>query len=178
MDVGIVGLGRMGGGIARRLVKAGHRVVAYNRSHEKTEEFAKLGGVASGSLQELVASLPTPRVVFVYLPSGDIAEAHLAELRDLLAPGDILADGGNSQFRKSIAQAEQAKANAIVTVILSAAKDPSGWRNVRLILGSFVALRMTVRGGRMSFSDVCMRRCCCRTGERATALRRRAEKSR
>jgi 6-phosphogluconate dehydrogenase len=101
MDVGIIGLGRMGGGVARRLVKSGHRVVAFNRSSEKTEAFAKDGGEAAYSLAELVEKLPLPRVLWVYLPAGEVAETHIAELQNLLSAGDILIDGGNSQFQYS-----------------------------------------------------------------------------
>jgi len=113
MDIGIIGLGKMGHGVASRLLEAGHRVVAFNRSFDKTSELAEHGAVATKSLQELVTALPAPRTVWTYLPAGDITQEHQEELLELLEAGDTLLDGGNSNFHLSIAMAERCKAKGI-----------------------------------------------------------------
>ena len=93
MRLGLVGLGRMGAGIRDRLVDVGHEVVAYDQD-------PALGGVVS--LRALVDALAAPRVVWVMVPAGAATEATLVELGMLLAPGDIVVDGGNSNYRDSV----------------------------------------------------------------------------
>ncbi len=99
MQLAIIGLGRMGMNMARRLLRDEHAVVAFNRSPEKTDELAAEGAIASYSLPELVERLDTPRVVWLMLPAGKIVDQHLEQLRELLAPGDIVIDGGNSNYK-------------------------------------------------------------------------------
>ena len=106
MRIGMIGLGRMGMNMARRLLKAGHQVVAYNRTQAKTEELAQTGGEASYSLAELVAKLAPPRLVWLMLPAGEATEEHLKELLNLLQPGDTVVEGGNSFYRDDIRRAE------------------------------------------------------------------------
>lgn len=101
MDVGIIGLGRMGSNMARRLHLGGHRVVAFNRTPEKTKEITGEGIAAAFSLGELRAMLPRPRVVISMLPAGEATETMLAELADVLEPGDTIIDGGNASFHDS-----------------------------------------------------------------------------
>jgi len=102
MEIGFFGLGRMGGNMVERLVKGGHRVVAGNRSPEPVKAALAKGAVAAFTPKELVGWLTTkPRVVWVMVPSGDATEAMLKEFAGLLSPGDILVDGGNSNFRDS-----------------------------------------------------------------------------
>ncbi len=102
MEIGFIGLGRMGANMARRLMRSGHRVVAYNRSPEKAQELASEGAVAALTIAELVAALPTPRVVFTMVPAGDATETQIVELLTLLAPGDVIVDGGNANFKDSV----------------------------------------------------------------------------
>jgi 6-phosphogluconate dehydrogenase len=102
MRIGFVGLGRMGGNMVRRLVRDGHEVVAYNRTPEKTREIMDEGSDGAFSLEELVAKLPAPRAVWVMVPAGDATEAMIAELMVLLAPGDTIIDGGNSNFHDDV----------------------------------------------------------------------------
>jgi 6-phosphogluconate dehydrogenase len=101
VDLAIVGLGRMGGNMARRLHLAGHRVVAYNRSPEKTREIMTEGLEGAFTPEEAVAALATPRVVWVMVPAGDATEATILEFALLLSPGDTIVDGGNSNFHDS-----------------------------------------------------------------------------
>lgn len=107
MKIGMVGLGRMGMNMARRLLQGGHQVVAYNRSPAKTEELAEEGGEASFSLQELVGKLDERKVVWLMLPAGQTVDAHVEQFLELLSPGDIIIDGGNSYFKDDIRRAEK-----------------------------------------------------------------------
>ena len=102
MDIGIVGLGRMGSGVAERLLKAGHRVVAYNRSYEKTEALTHQGAKGAHSLAELVNALPSPRAIWFYLPAGTVINEYIEEISPLLSEGDVLIDGGNTNFNDSV----------------------------------------------------------------------------
>lgn len=103
MKLAMLGLGRMGGNMARRLLKAGHEVVGYNRSHEVTEEIQKEAGlIPSSSLKDAVSQLPSPRIVWLMLPAGEVTEKTLQELESLLAKGDIIIEGGNSNFNDTM----------------------------------------------------------------------------
>ena len=101
MDVGIVGLGRMGANMARRLHQGGHRVVAYNRTAEKTRAITGEGIDGAYSVEELRDMLPAPRAVISMLPAGDATEAMIEELSGALAKGDTIVDGGNANFHDS-----------------------------------------------------------------------------
>ena len=102
MRIGFVGLGRMGGNMVRRLVRDGHEVVAFNRTPEKTREIMTEGAEGAFSLEELVAGLAAPRAVWIMVPAGDATEAAIAELMELLSPGDTIVDGGNTNFHDDI----------------------------------------------------------------------------
>jgi 6-phosphogluconate dehydrogenase len=112
MQLGIVGLGRMGANIARRLARGGHRVVACNRSPEKTRALAKQEShvTAIEKLEEIREVLPTPRIVWVMVPAGIATEKTIRSLQDILEPDDIIIDGGNSNYRDTIRRAEQVTA--------------------------------------------------------------------
>ena len=98
MQLGFVGLGRMGANMVRRLLRDDHEVVAYNRTPEKTKEIAGEGAGAAFSIEELVSSLDKPRAVWIMFPAGDATEAQIAELMEHLEPGDTIIDGGNTNF--------------------------------------------------------------------------------
>jgi len=97
----------MGMNMARRLMRGGHEVVAYNRSPDKVDQVASEGAAGAHSLADLVAKLETPRVVWLMLPAGEVTEEHIRELTPLLAPGDILVEGGNSRFSDDIRRAQE-----------------------------------------------------------------------
>jgi len=102
MKIGMIGLGRMGLNMARRLARGGIEVAAYNRTVQKAKDFAAEEGKnasAAETLAELVALLPTPRVVWLMLPAGAATDEHIEELLPLLASGDTIVDGGNTYFR-------------------------------------------------------------------------------
>lgn len=107
MEIGFVGLGRMGGNMGERLLRGGHRVVAFNRTPEKTRVLVEKGGQGAYSLGELVEKLKAPRCVWVMVPSGDPTEHILTELMEKLSPGDVVIDGGNSRYTDSIRRGEQ-----------------------------------------------------------------------
>ncbi|MBX3029549.1 MAG: decarboxylating 6-phosphogluconate dehydrogenase [Chloroflexi bacterium] len=99
MDLVIVGLGRMGANMCRRLHGAGHHVIAFNRSPEKTREIMTEGIDGAFSPEEAVAMLPVPRIVWLMVPAGEATETTLDEFAALLSPGDTIVDGGNSDFQ-------------------------------------------------------------------------------
>ncbi len=108
MELAMLGLGRMGNNMAIRLLQGGHRVVAWNRSFEKTQELAKQhGALATQKFADVVAALKPPRIVWLMLPSGDVTEKGIDDLLPLLSQDDILIDGGNSNFHDTVRRAEK-----------------------------------------------------------------------
>ena len=105
MKLAMIGLGRMGMNMSKRLLQGGHQVVAYNRSPEKTEQLVKDGARGAYSLVEVAEKLSTPRIVWMMLPAGQAVDDHIHELIDLLAPGDIVIDGGNTYYKDDILRA-------------------------------------------------------------------------
>ena len=106
MKLAMIGLGRMGSNMARRLIQGGHEVVAYNRSADKTDQLVKEGAVGAYSLQEVVDKLAPPRIIWLMLPAGPPVDEHLAQFRPLLSKDDIVIEGGNSYYKDDIRRAE------------------------------------------------------------------------
>ena len=102
MKVAMIGLGRMGMNMVRRLLRGGHEVIAYNRTPDKIDEIVKEGAVGAYSLPELAEKLSPPRAVWMMLPAGKPVDDHVMELREILSSGDIVIDGGNSYFGDDI----------------------------------------------------------------------------
>src|SRR5687768_11522676 len=98
MQLAMIGLGKMGGNMTERLLRGGHSVVSFDRSAAVVAKYAKLGATAAGSLADVVKKLAAPRVIWIMVPAGDPVDATIAELEPLLAEGDIIIDGGNSNF--------------------------------------------------------------------------------
>lgn len=114
MELGFVGLGRMGLNMVLRLVRNGHTIVAYNRDQTKVQEVAKEGANGATSLQDLVGKLQGDRkAVWLMVPSGKVTEDHMIEVAELLKPGDIIIDGGNSNFKDTIRRYEMLKEKGI-----------------------------------------------------------------
>ena len=105
MELGMVGLGRMGANMARRLLRGGHRVVGFDPKAEVRAELHHDGGGSAESLQALVAALPAPRAIWMMVPAGAITDATVDTLAGLLAPGDTLIDGGNSNYKDTLRRA-------------------------------------------------------------------------
>jgi 6-phosphogluconate dehydrogenase len=108
MQIGVVGLGRMGGNISRRLMKAGHNCMVFDANAEAREALEKEGATAAQSLAELVRALgEKPRAVWVMLPAGRVTEETVERLGGLMEPGDIIIDGGNSFYKDDIRRAKK-----------------------------------------------------------------------
>src|SRR5262245_3991839 len=105
MEIGLVGLGRMGGNMARRWLRGGHQVVGTARSAETLQAFAREGLVPAPSLEDLVKHLKPPRAVWLMLPSGQATEETVARMGALLSKGDALIDGGNTDYKDDIRRA-------------------------------------------------------------------------
>src|ERR687893_29670 len=107
MEIGLYGLGRMGANMVRRLVRGGgHRVVAGNRSPGPVDELVSEGAEGAYSMEEMVETLSSPRVIWTMVPAGDITEATLLQFAGTMDESDILIDGGNSYFPDTIRRAE------------------------------------------------------------------------
>ncbi|OAI40943.1 6-phosphogluconate dehydrogenase [bacterium SCGC AG-212-C10] len=113
MEIGMIGLGRMGGNMARRLLLGGHRVVGFAEDPAGVQALEAAGGLGVGSLEELVANLAAPRAVWMMVPSGAPTEATTEKLSKLLSRGDVLIDGGNSNYKDSMRRAEMVKPHGI-----------------------------------------------------------------
>jgi 6-phosphogluconate dehydrogenase len=108
MQIGIIGLGRMGGNIARRLMRAGHDCAVYDISAQARADLGKDGARPAETLEALVASLTDgPRALWVMLPAGKITEGTIAHLASCLAPGDIIIDGGNTYYKDDMRRAAE-----------------------------------------------------------------------
>ncbi len=116
MEIGVIGLGRMGAGISRRLMREGHRCVVYDQAQATVQQLAGDGATATTGVQDMVAKLSKPRVVWVMLPSGKITEDTITALGGMLERGDIVIDGGNSFYKDDIRRAKTLRERGIVYV--------------------------------------------------------------
>ncbi|MCY3555968.1 MAG: decarboxylating 6-phosphogluconate dehydrogenase [Gemmatimonadetes bacterium] len=113
MQLGMVGLGRMGGNMTRRLLRGGHEVVVYDHSSEAVGLAEQAGASGASTLHGLVTALRPPRSVWVMVPAGDATERAVDELSGLLSPGDTVIDGGNTYFKDDVARAERLSARGL-----------------------------------------------------------------
>lgn len=113
MQLGMIGLGRMGGNIVRRLMRFGHTAVVFDANPDSVASLAQEGAIPSQSLAHLVEQMPKPRAVWVMLPAGDPTAQTISALSDLLEAGDILIDGGNSNFQDDVRHAQMLQTKGI-----------------------------------------------------------------
>jgi 6-phosphogluconate dehydrogenase len=106
MQLGMIGLGRMGAQMVRRLIKGGHQCVVHDRVPDAVSALADDGAAGAASLEDFVRRLATPRVVWLMVPAG-VVDSAITELQPLLAPGDIIIDGGNSHYRDDVNRAKR-----------------------------------------------------------------------
>jgi 6-phosphogluconate dehydrogenase len=106
MQLGLIGLGRMGGNMAKRLAAGGHQVVVWDRNPAAAEALAPVGVTAAGSIDDLVTRLAPPRAVWIMVPAGDATEQTVNALGVLLQSGDAIIDGGNSHFKDDVRRAQ------------------------------------------------------------------------
>jgi 6-phosphogluconate dehydrogenase len=111
--IGMIGLGRMGGNMALRLLRGGHEVVVYNRNPDPVKKLEADGAIGTNALEDLVANLAPPRAAWSMVPAGEVTEGVIDQLGDLLDEGDVVIDGGNSRYTDSIARAEKLKPKGI-----------------------------------------------------------------
>jgi len=107
MRISVIGLGRMGANISRRLMRGGHEVVGFDRNPESVLALAADGAIGANSLEEAAAQLEAPRIFWVMLPHGAPTESTIAALHDIAQPGDVIIDGGNSFFKDDVRRARE-----------------------------------------------------------------------
>ena len=113
MRLGMVGLGRMGGNMSERLMKGGHEVVVFDRAQATVEKYASLGATPARTLAEVTAKLKPPRIVWIMVPAGKPVDDTIAELERELSKGDVVIDGGNSNYHDSMRRAADLKGKGI-----------------------------------------------------------------
>jgi 6-phosphogluconate dehydrogenase len=113
VQLGMIGLGRMGGNMVERLLRGGHSCVVYDRSAESVQKYVAKKAVGAASLQEFVQNLTKPRAAWVMVPAGGPTESTVQELAKLMEPGDTIIDGGNSYYKDDIRRAKELKPKGI-----------------------------------------------------------------
>jgi 6-phosphogluconate dehydrogenase len=113
MQLGMIGLGRMGANMVRRLMRGGHECVVFDLSADNVKQIAGEGATGSDSLDDFIAKLNQPRAVWIMVPAGDATESTVNQLADRLEPGDIIIDGGNSYFKDDARRALSLKPKGI-----------------------------------------------------------------
>jgi 6-phosphogluconate dehydrogenase len=116
MQLAMIGLGKMGGNMVERLMRNGHSLVAYDRDVATTAKYQKLGASPAKDLADVVGQLASPRVVWIMVPAGKPTDDTIAALRPMLAKGDIIIDGGNSNYKDSMARAQMLAADGITFI--------------------------------------------------------------
>jgi 6-phosphogluconate dehydrogenase len=111
MELGMIGLGRMGANMTERLVRGGHKVITYDRSAEAIQRVVDKGATGAASLADFVKKLSPPRAIWLMVPSGDPVDQTMDQLLPNLTKGDIIVDGGNSNYKESIRRAEKMKSH-------------------------------------------------------------------
>jgi 6-phosphogluconate dehydrogenase len=113
MQLGMIGLGRMGGNMVRRLMRGGHKCVVYDRSAQSVSALESEGATGSASMEEFVKKLSKPRAAWVMVPAGDATESTVMALAKLMESGDIIVDGGNSYFKDDVRRSKVLKEKGI-----------------------------------------------------------------
>ena len=109
MQLGMIGLGRMGGNIVRRLMRHGHTTVVYDKDPKAVAAIAADGALGSSALEEFINKLEKPRTAWVMLPAGKITEATIDALEKLMEPGDVIIDGGNTFWQDDVRRGKALK---------------------------------------------------------------------
>ena len=113
MEIGLIGLGKMGFNLGLNLMKHEHTVKAFDINEEAVKNFGEKGGQTFASIEALIEAMPTPRTIWLMVPAGEITKATVAQVAPLLSAGDILIDGGNSHYKESVAFAAELKEQGI-----------------------------------------------------------------
>lgn len=107
MKIGLIGLGKMGGNMVLRLLKGKHEIVVYDKNPESVKSLGKQGAVCAGTVQDLLKELPSPKIIWIMIPSGDPTIQTIRDLAVQLSKGDIVIDGGNSYYKNSVLMAQE-----------------------------------------------------------------------
>jgi 6-phosphogluconate dehydrogenase len=116
MRLAMIGLGRMGGNMSERLIKGGHEVVVFDRTAEVTQQYVAKGATPAATLTEVTAKLKSPRIVWIMVPSGKPVDETIAALLPGLSKGDVIIDGGNSNFHDTMRRGADLQAKGIQLV--------------------------------------------------------------
>jgi len=129
MQIGYIGLGKMGKGMVLHLLEKGHNVVAWNRSPQPRQEVVAAGASVTNTVAELVTAIKTPRVIWLMLPAKDVINSMIKELIPLLQKGDLIIDGGNSHYKDTVKNAQLITAAGIRFMDVGVSGGPAGARN-------------------------------------------------
>ena len=113
MQLGMIGLGKMGANMVKRLISGGHQCVGFDVNRDSVEKLIKEGAQGASTLEEFVAMLHVPRIVWCMVPAGELTEKTVMALKDLLDPGDIIIDGGNSFYKDAVRRAKNLEEKGI-----------------------------------------------------------------
>ncbi|ALC82360.1 MULTISPECIES: phosphogluconate dehydrogenase (NAD(+)-dependent, decarboxylating) [Bacillus] len=154
MNIGVVGLGKMGFNLSLNLLDHSHEVVVYDINQEAVEDLSRKGAGGAATISELVESLSTPRVIWLMVPAGAITDNVISELKPLLSEGDIVIDGGNSHYKQSVHRAEELLNQGIYFLDVGTSGGTDGARNgVCTMIGGNKEAFMTVEP---VFRDICV----------------------
>ena len=127
VQLAMIGLGRMGGNMAERLMRRGHKLVAFDRTPDVVAKYEKLGATSASDLATVVRSLRAPRIIWIMVPAGDpVDRDDRRRYRPMLSPGDIIIDGGNSNFHDTIRRGDELAQSKIELDRLRARAAASG----------------------------------------------------
>jgi len=129
MNIGLIGLGRMGGNLALNILEHGHQLVVYNRSQEKMAPYASEGAQTAGTIQELVEKLTPPRALWIMVTAGAAVDSVIDELAPFLEEDDIIIDGGNSMYKDTMKRAEKIKEQKLQFLDVGTSGGVSGARH-------------------------------------------------
>ena len=127
MQLGMVGLGRMGANMTRRLMHGGHALVVSDLSADAVKQLGTEGATGSSSLEDLIAKLTPPRAVWIMVPAGGATETTVQKLAAHMQAGDAIIDGGNSYFKDDVRRAEQLERKAFTTSMWAPAAVSGDW---------------------------------------------------
>jgi len=155
MKIGLIGLGKMGYNLSLNLMDNHHEVVAYDVNKEAVEKLSNEGAAGAFTIEELVNELPaSPKVVWVMVPAGEVTENVITELKDLLSEGDIVIDGGNSNYKESVRRAQDLQEKGIYFFDVGTSGGMEGARNgACTMIGGDAEVFRTIEP---VFNDICV----------------------
>ncbi|MER2255723.1 MAG: phosphogluconate dehydrogenase (NAD(+)-dependent, decarboxylating) [Priestia megaterium] len=155
MKIGLIGLGKMGYNLSLNLMDNHHEVVAYDVNKEAVEKLANEGATGAFAVEELVNELPhSPKVVWIMVPAGEVTENVITELKDLLSEGDIVIDGGNSNYKESVRRANDLQEKGIYFFDVGTSGGMEGARNgACTMIGGDAEVFRTIEP---VFNDICV----------------------